>query len=165
MIGPVFRDTLILIAAVFALVGPVDADYVGGLDPAGDNYLSLRAGPGLSYREMRRVESGTLLTVIGRRDNWRKVRLDNGATGWVFGKYIMPGLPPEVVTSPPPEEEGATTYDIVEPDTPVDPAQPEQPAAPVEAEATAPSAPAVSDDGATLDAIIEDIGHGLAPAP
>jgi len=82
------------------------AEYVGGLDPAGDNYLSLRKGPGSKYEEIRQLPPGTFLTIVERRAAWRKVRLEGGAEGWVFGKYIKYGPPQtaESASEPTPDE-------------------------------------------------------------
>ena len=75
------------------LVGACHADYVTGLNPYGDNYLSLRTGPGTHYTEIDRMGPGTRLEVIGRSGSWRHVRLENGEEGWAFGKYIARGEP------------------------------------------------------------------------
>lgn len=62
--------------------------YLTGLDPNGDNYLSLRTKPGAGGREIRRMGPQTRLEVIARQGPWLQVRLDDGSTGWAFGKYI-----------------------------------------------------------------------------
>ena len=63
-------------AALLVFSGPALADYVGGLDPDGDNYLSLRSGPGSKYDELQRIGPDTVVTVIesaqvGGGFNWR----------------------------------------------------------------------------------------------
>ena len=35
-----------------------------------------------------------VVTVLERRGDWRRVRLEDGTTGWAFGRYIRAGLPP-----------------------------------------------------------------------
>ena len=47
-----------------AIIGNVRADYVGGLDPNGDNFLSLRSGPGGGFPEIRRVGPLTPVQVL-----------------------------------------------------------------------------------------------------
>ena len=88
------------------------ADYVTGLDPYGDNYLSLRSGPGSRYREIMRMGPDTIVTVLERRGDWRKIRLEDGAVGWAFGRYIRSGFPAGAEPSVQPEEElrTATSY-------------------------------------------------------
>ena len=89
---------LLLLAAAL----PARADYVTGLNPAGDNYLSLRDGPGAGYREIVRMGPDTIVTVLERRGDWRRVRLEDGTTGWASGRYIRAGLPPGYEPAPEP---------------------------------------------------------------
>jgi hypothetical protein len=81
---------------------------VTGLDPYGDNFLSLREGPGADYDEIERMGPGTQLQVIGRSGAWLRVRLDDGLEGWAFGRYIAGGEWPHRPPRPPEpwEEEG-----------------------------------------------------------
>ncbi len=91
----------------------VRADYVGGLDPGGDNYLSLRTGPGTKYRALRRLGPDTIVTVLDRDGAWRLIELDDGTRGWAHGDYILPGSPAGWdaedtdidLTSPPPPDD------------------------------------------------------------
>ena len=83
--------------------GPVIADpmeprpgVVYNLSGGGDNYLSLRSGPGTNYREMVRMRPGTQMTVTGSKGRWMQVALSNGMTGWAHGKYIRLGNVPMV---------------------------------------------------------------------
>ena len=96
----------------------VRADYVTGLNPAGDNFLALRTGPGTSYRMIRRMAPDTVVTVIERRGQWLRVELEDGAQGWAFGQYIEPGLPPgyDEEYGGPDEEEEFEGEELVEPE-------------------------------------------------
>ncbi|MCB1462200.1 MAG: caspase family protein [Nitratireductor sp.] len=67
------------------------AGYVTGLDPNGDNFLSLRTGPGSGNREIARMLPNTPLNITGSQGNWYQVTLDNGMSGWAYGKYIAFG--------------------------------------------------------------------------
>ncbi|MEM7425329.1 MAG: SH3 domain-containing protein [Pseudomonadota bacterium] len=67
--------------------------HVTGLDPYGDNYLSVRSGPATRFRELRRIGLLTVVTVHGRRGAWRRVHLRGGVRGWVHGRYLTPGHP------------------------------------------------------------------------
>ncbi|MET0271008.1 MAG: hypothetical protein ABW173_11335 [Sphingomonas sp.] len=44
-----------------------------GLKPGGDNFLSLRAGPGAAYRETARLTGADRLLVCGARGGWSAV--------------------------------------------------------------------------------------------
>lgn len=67
--------------------------HVTGLDPWGDNFLSLRSGPGTRYRELRRMGLGTVVIVLDRRGSWHLVQLNSGRQGWAHGRYLSPGYP------------------------------------------------------------------------
>ena len=84
---------------------PARADYVSGLNPRGDNFLSLRDGPGSGFDEIVRMGPDTVVTVLERRGDWRRVRLEDGTTGWASGRFIRAGLPPGYAPVPQPEPE------------------------------------------------------------
>jgi uncharacterized protein YraI len=127
--GCLFKVGGAMLAAAVALVlatqsGPGHADYVSGLNPRGDNFLSLRTGPGSKYREIRRLGPNTFLSVEARSGSWLKVRLRDGGTGWVFGKYVAPGAPP-----PPPSAASDSSIAVSPPPTGIEPQQPAAPPA------------------------------------
>jgi len=126
--GCLFKVGGAMLAAAVALVlatqsGPGHADYVSGLNPRGDNFLSLRTGPGSKYREIRRLGPNTFLSVEARSGSWLKVRLQDGSTGWVFGKYVAPGAPP------PPSAAPDSSIAVSPPPTAIEPQQPATPPA------------------------------------
>lgn len=82
--------TFLLMVLAF---GPAHGEYVGGLNPAGDNFLALRAGPGSSFRMIRSMAPDTLLTVLQRKGKWLLVRMEDGTKGWAFGDYVLDGKP------------------------------------------------------------------------
>ncbi len=129
-----------------------------GLDPNGDNYLSLRTGPGSKYREITRMGPGTVVEVLESKGAWRRVRLEDGTVGWAFGKYIASGPAPDTEEVPP--ETDAGDYDVVEPD------QTEAP--PSDEAVTEPSggkdsnADLAAKEDALMSGIIEDISRGLS---
>jgi hypothetical protein len=80
---------------------------VAGLDPQGDNFLALRAGPGGSYKMLKKLGPGTRLILCDARGGWLGVVVDNGSgcgttspiakrqpyrgpcrSGWVFKRYV-----------------------------------------------------------------------------
>ncbi|MFN7009034.1 MAG: SH3 domain-containing protein [Allorhizobium sp.] len=81
---------------------PVRADYVGGLDPAGDNFLALRTGPGSGYAMILPMGAGTFVTVLRRNGKWLLVELEDGTRGWAHGSYILGGSAPGGHDTPPP---------------------------------------------------------------
>lgn len=90
---------------------PAAQGYVTGLDPRGDNYLSLRTGPGTRYQEIARMGPNTRLTILGRSGSWLNVTLTTGRTGWAHSRYIasLPANTP-IVSRPP-----ATAPPVVSP--------------------------------------------------
>ncbi len=62
---------------------------VGGLDPAGDNWLALRQAPNYHATwSTTRMGPGTLVRPLGRAGVWVHVRLADGETGWANGKFL-----------------------------------------------------------------------------
>jgi hypothetical protein len=64
--------------------------YVTGLDPNGDNWLALKSAPDLKSGRLRKLAPDTPLTLLSRNGSWMQVRLDDGAEGWVYSKYVKP---------------------------------------------------------------------------
>lgn len=75
--------------------------YVSGLNPSGDNFLSLRTGPGSRFQEIARLRENTPLTILGRSGSWLNVALTDGRSGWAYSKYVASGpVYPAPVTPP-----------------------------------------------------------------
>lgn len=70
-----------------------DLGYVCKLNPRGDNFLSLRTGPGATYPEILRMGENTILTVFEVQEPWYRVRMQDGTTGWVNRRWICRGSP------------------------------------------------------------------------
>jgi curli biogenesis system outer membrane secretion channel CsgG len=45
--------------------------------------VSLREGPGTNFKATAQVQKGTALEVVEEKDNWYRVRLEDGQEGWV----------------------------------------------------------------------------------
>jgi hypothetical protein len=90
----------VLLLSLAAL--PARADYVGGLNPAGDNFLALRTGPGSGYAMILPMGPGTFVTVLRRNGKWLFVELEDGTRGWAYGSYIFGGGAPGGFDAPPP---------------------------------------------------------------
>lgn len=82
---------------------------VSGLRSSGDNFLSLRAGPGTRHREIARLRSKTRLTVTGKANGWYRVKPNSSLEGWVSAKYVSPF---EVPVLGPKEEDRPVEEDL-----------------------------------------------------
>lgn len=89
----------VLLLSLAAL--PARAEYVGGLNPAGDNFLALRTGPSTRFPMILPMWPGTYLTVIGRDGRWLNVELQDGTRGWAYDAYVFGDAPPG--GGPPPD--------------------------------------------------------------
>ncbi|MCA1968190.1 MAG: SH3 domain-containing protein [Rhizobium sp.] len=110
----------ILLASLGASLaaGPVYADYVGGLNPAGDNFLALRTGPGSRFPMILPMGPGTELTVIGRDGRWLNVELPDGTRGWAYDAYIFGGASPDGGPDGPPPDMPPPDMDSMGPGSP-----------------------------------------------
>ena len=88
--------------------GDLDTCGVGqvtGLNPKGDNFLAVRAGPGASYKIRDKLSSGMRVWMFDQKGNWigvvygskeigcppikrDKVYDGPGKSGWVYKKYV-----------------------------------------------------------------------------
>lgn len=85
------RKLFVCMAAALALgssAAPADAAYVCRLNPYGDNFLSLRTGPGSGFPEIARLGPNTGLSVLNGRGAWLRVQAEDGNVGWVFSRYV-----------------------------------------------------------------------------
>ncbi len=60
---------------------------VRGLDPNGDNFLSVRTGPGTGFTEVDRLYTGNGVNICGQQGKWLRVKY-GGGKGWVYGRYV-----------------------------------------------------------------------------
>ena len=65
---------------------------VSGLDPAGDNFLAVRSGPGTKHRKIDEIHAGDVVYTCDARGDWIGIRYpdENGRSGWVYGRYLTP---------------------------------------------------------------------------
>lgn len=77
-------------------------EYVGGLDPYGDGFLSVRTGPGSRYSRIDTLHNGDKVGVCDYSRSWRLVYYGtNGSCylkygeprgdcrrGWVYSRYL-----------------------------------------------------------------------------
>jgi uncharacterized protein YraI len=59
------------------------------------DFLNVRTGPGTSYTIIRAMPAGSVVTMIGRNTaaTWAKVRLADGAVGWMSAAYLIKSVP------------------------------------------------------------------------
>ena len=50
--------------------------------------VNLRGGPGVAYPQMGRLGAGVPVDLLGRYEDWLKVRTTDGATGWVSNELV-----------------------------------------------------------------------------
>lgn len=76
---------LILLAVFFMSVGSLGtvalANYTNIVVEA--SVVNVRLGPGLSYDMMTQVQGGTVVNVLAEKNEWYKIRLDDGRIGWI----------------------------------------------------------------------------------
>jgi uncharacterized protein YgiM (DUF1202 family) len=109
--------------------------------------LNLRSGPNTGFSVIERLPHGEKLAVIGEDENWRRVVLTSGITGWVHGSYIVWKESLEPGPAPLPEP-------LPEKPAPSDPPPPESlPAKPAPEQPAPPAAPPVS---STYDTNLND---------
>jgi uncharacterized protein YgiM (DUF1202 family) len=51
--------------------------------------LNVRTGPGTSFTAINSLANGTGVTILEKSGNWRRVKANNGVTGWVSANYLV----------------------------------------------------------------------------
>ena len=55
--------------------------------------ITVRVGPGINYRVIKTVSSGTQFETLDNQNGWTQVRLEAGGKGWVVSRYLTDGIP------------------------------------------------------------------------
>lgn len=55
--------------------------------------ITVRAGPGIQYRVVQTVSSGTRLETLDSQNGWTKIRLSDDRSGWVVNRYLTDEIP------------------------------------------------------------------------
>ncbi len=84
------RIILLLLPASLLLSAPLVAEtrYVSEI-----REITLRTGPGVEYKIISMVKSGTPLTVLAEQEDWTNIALDDGKSGWVLTRFLQRDLP------------------------------------------------------------------------
>jgi hypothetical protein len=86
----------ILMAALAVAVSATGAcaEHVCNIPPTGNRYVALRTGPGHSYPPIERLRHNKHALVVSERtDEWVKVSLKDGPTGWLPAGAVCLGEP------------------------------------------------------------------------
>jgi len=59
------------------------------------NGVNIRTGPGTDFNVIYGLNKGAAVDLLGKYDNWYKIKLSNGVIGWMCADYIS-NEPPEV---------------------------------------------------------------------
>lgn len=63
--------------------------------------VNLREGPGMNYRVIGNVKKGTSLKILEVKEDWLRVRLEDGSEGWVSKLATSEAPPPSPPPAPP----------------------------------------------------------------
>ncbi|GAB4265339.1 MAG: hypothetical protein Kow0092_17600 [Deferrisomatales bacterium] len=55
--------------------------------------ITLRSGPGLNFKILEMLPSGTALERLEDKEGWTRVRTPQGTEGWVVSRYVTPEPP------------------------------------------------------------------------
>ena len=61
------------------------------------NNASIHSGPGMDHKVIDTISEGTHLILLDSKNDWYKVEIPNGKSGWVFKSWIRPVKFEEVV--------------------------------------------------------------------
>ncbi|MBF0231456.1 MAG: TIGR04211 family SH3 domain-containing protein [Desulfamplus sp.] len=92
--------TIIINALFLALL----ALYVSPLNANDEQYyvtqrmeITMRSGPGVSYKIEKLVPSGEAVTMVEYRKEWSKIKAADGKEGWVLSRYVTKEFPSGLV--------------------------------------------------------------------
>ncbi|MCY6381059.1 SH3 domain-containing protein [Hoeflea prorocentri] len=107
VLGPALAEELDIPVMVWAADDLATCSFgvVTGLDPSGDNFLAVRAGPGSGHRMLNKINTNDEVWIFDENNGWFGIAYGSpdincspasadrpyigpGKTGWVFGKYV-----------------------------------------------------------------------------
>ena len=82
------KITTIVLSSIIALSITTTSSFANTIGKVTASKLNVRSGPSTSYKTVDSVSKNSSVTIIQESNGWYKVKLSNGKTGWVSGKYI-----------------------------------------------------------------------------
>ncbi len=58
--------------------------------------VTVRSGPGLKYRIISTLSTGSRVETVEKKDGWMLVRIPGGKEGWVLNRYLSDDVPDSV---------------------------------------------------------------------
>jgi len=55
--------------------------------------ITVRSGPGIEYRIMRNLPTGTRVETLEKKDGWTRIKLSAEKNGWVLNRYLSDAMP------------------------------------------------------------------------
>ncbi len=59
--------------------------------------VTLRTGPGVEHKVLDMIESGHKLEVLESRQDWSRVRIEDGKEGWILTRFLTPNPPSQLI--------------------------------------------------------------------
>lgn len=55
--------------------------------------ITVRSGPGVEYRIIRNLPTGTRVQALEKKDGWSRIKLSEDRDGWVLNRYLASDIP------------------------------------------------------------------------
>lgn len=55
--------------------------------------ITVRSGPGIEYRIIRNLQTGTRVDTLEQKDSWTRIKLSGDEEGWVLNRYLSDDIP------------------------------------------------------------------------
>jgi hypothetical protein len=85
---PAFVSTATRASTVTLAAPPIESVNLPTNGTVSGINVNLRAGPGLAYSVVAKLQTNEPVTVLDQRTGWYSVSTSTGAAGWVFGAYV-----------------------------------------------------------------------------
>ena len=82
------KITTVVLSSVIALSITTTSAFANTIGKVTASKLNVRSGPSTTHKNGDSISKNSSVTIIQESNGWYKVKLGNGKTGWVSGKYI-----------------------------------------------------------------------------